>query len=149
MTVKNLLESHVGEYHSISGSDTVAQGLKQMTAYGTAALMVMDGERPKGIFTERDFVRCHILFPDKNADEVRIKDVMTTQLVVAEPTDRVEDAMGMMIKAGIRHLPVVGDKKIIGLIGLEDLVKVHVGALTQELHYLKDYISDLQDAAND
>ncbi|PIE61195.1 MAG: CBS domain-containing protein [Desulfobacterales bacterium] len=149
MMVKNLLESHLGEYHTISGDDSVAKGLNQMSAYGTAALIVMDGDLPKGIFTERDFVRCHILFPNKGADDVLIKDVMTTQLVVAEPTDRVEDAMGMMIKAGIRHLPVVGEKKIIGLIGLEDLVKVHVGALTQELHYLKDYISDLQDAAND
>jgi IMP dehydrogenase len=149
MTVRNLLESHVGDYHSITGGESVAQGLKQMSAYGTKALMVMEGQMPVGIFTERDFVRCHILFPDKKADEVLIKDVMTTQLVVAEPTDRVENAMAMMIKAGIRHLPVVGEKKIIGLICLEDLVKVHVGALTQELHYLKDYISDLQDAAND
>ncbi|WDP90948.1 MAG: CBS domain-containing protein [Desulfobacter sp.] len=149
MTVKNLLESHVGEYHTITGGQTVAQGLQQMTAYGASALMVTDGETPVGIFTERDFVRCHILFPDKKPGEVKIKEVMTTQLIVAEPTDKVEDAMGMMIKAKIRHLPVVGEEKIIGLICLEDLVKVHVGALTQELHYLKDYISDLQDAAHD
>lgn len=149
MTVKNLLESHVGEYHTITGDQTVTRGLQQMSAYGASALMVMDGELPVGIFTERDFVRCHILFPDKKPGEVLIRDVMTTKLVVAEPGDRVEDAMAMMIKAGIRHLPVVGKKKIIGLICLEDLVKVHVGALTQELHYLKDYISDLQDAAHD
>ena len=110
--------------------------------------MILDGEQTLGIFTERDYMN-KIILQDRSSKNVMIKDVMTTQLVVAEPTDRVENAMAMMIKAGIRHLPVVGEKKIIGLICLEDLVKVHVGALTQELHYLKDYISDLQDAAHD
>jgi IMP dehydrogenase len=55
----------------------------------------------------------------------------------------------MMIKAKIRHLPVVSWGQIKGMLCLEDLVKKHVGVLTQELHYLKDYISDLQDAAHD
>jgi IMP dehydrogenase len=111
--------------------------------------MVMADEMPAGIFTERDLIRCRILFPDKQTDQVTIDKVMTSKLIVAEPQDSVDAAMAMMIKARIRHLPVVGDKKIIALVALEDLVKAHVGALTQELHYLKDYITDLQDAAHD
>ncbi len=149
MTVKSLLENHVGEFYTVSTDQTVAQGLQQMSAYGVSAVVVMDGSRPAGIFTERDLVRCHILFPDKNAGQILITDVMTSKLIVAEPKDTVDDAMAKMIRAKIRHLPVVGEKKIIGLIGLEDLVRTHVGALTQELHYLRDYITDLQDAAHD
>jgi len=149
MTVKSLLESHVGDFYTVGTDQTVAQGLQQMSAYGVSAVVVMDRDRPAGIFTERDLVRCYILFPDKKAREILIKDVMTSKLIVAEPTDTVDNAMAMMIRAKIRHLPVVGDKKIIGLICLEDLVRTHVGALTQELHYLKDYISDLQEAAHD
>ena len=61
----------------------------------------------------------------------------------------IKDAMGMMIKAKIRHLPVIEDSSIKGILGLEDLVKYHVGALTQELHYLQDYVTDLQEAAQD
>ena len=82
-------------------------------------------------------------------NEILIKDVMTSKLIVAEPGDTVEDAMGMMIKAKIRHLPVVSDGQIKGMLTLEDLVKKHVSVLNKELHYLKDYISDLQDAAHD
>lgn len=149
MTVKSILENHVGDFYTINTDQTVAQGLQQMSAYGVSAVVVMDNDRPVGIFTERDLVRCHILYPDKKAGEILIKEVMTSKLIVAEPKDTVDDAMAMMIRAKIRHLPVVGEKKIIGLIGLEDLVKTHVGALTQELHYLKDYISDLQEAAHD
>jgi len=149
MTVKSLLESHAADFHTVNTDQAVSQGLQQMSAYGVSAVVVMGKDRPVGIFTERDLVRCHILFPDKKAGQILIKDVMTSKLIVAEPTDTVDDAMAMMIRAKIRHLPVVGGKKIIGLICLEDLVKTHVGALTQELHYLKDYISDLQDAAHD
>lgn len=149
MTVKSLLENHVGEFYTVNTDQTVAQGLQQMSAYGVSAVVVMDENRPVGIFTERDLVRCHLLFPDKKAGQIIITEVMTSKLIVAEPKDTVDDAMAMMIRAKIRHLPVVGEKKIIGLIGLEDLVRTHVGALTQELHYLKDYISDLQDAAHD
>jgi predicted transcriptional regulator len=74
---------------------------------------------------------------------------MTTPLIVAQANDSIETAMGIMIKAGIRHLPVISKHRVCGVLGLEDLVKPHVGALTQELHYLQEYISDLQDAAHD
>lgn len=149
--VRDILENDAGGFHSLTAGQTVAEAVQQMAGYGVSALVVMDEEkkRPQGIFTERDLVRCHTLFPDKTMDRVAIRDVMTTRLIVAEPGDTVEDAMAMMSQAKIRHLPVVSEKKVVSLIALEDLVKSHVGALTRELHYLKDYISDLQDAAHD
>ncbi|MDD9302555.1 MAG: CBS domain-containing protein [Desulfobacter sp.] len=149
MKVKDILDGDSGMFYSLSGGETVSQALRQMSGYGVSALVVMDKEKPQGIFTERDLVRCHILFPDRKMDEILIRDVMTSKFIVAEPGDTVDDAMAMMIRAKIRHLPVVGDKKITGLICLEDLVKTQLGVLTRELHYLKDYISDLQDAAHD
>ena len=149
MLVKELLKDHGAGFHTVSGDRNVSEALKQMSAFGVSAVVVMDKEHPVGIFTERDLVRCHVLFADKRPDQVNISEVMTSKLIVAEQEDTVDAAMAMMIRAKIRHLPVVGDKEIIGLVGLEDLVKAHVGALTQELHYLKDYISDLQDAAHD
>jgi IMP dehydrogenase len=120
-----------------------------MSGYNVSALVLMDGEVSQGIFTERDLVRCHIIFPGKNIKDILVKDVMTSKLIVAEPDDTIEDAMKMMIKAKIRHLPVVSDGRIKGMLSLEDLVRKHVGDLTKELHYLKDYISVLQDAGND
>nr|WP_319392366.1 CBS domain-containing protein [uncultured Desulfobacter sp.] len=149
MTLGDLIKNDAGHFYTVEVTQTVSHALQQMSAYGVSAVVAMTGETPAGIFTERDLVRCQILFPDKRADQVTIDKVMTSKLIVAKPQDSVDAAMGMMIKAKIRHLPVVGDKKIIALVALEDLVRAHVGALTQELHYLKDYISDLQDAAYD
>ncbi len=149
MKVKELLGNCSKSFHTTSENDTVAQALKLMSGYNVSALVVTDGNIPKGIFTERDLVRCHIIFPDENIKNIPVKDVMTSKLIVADPEDTAEDAMGMMIKAKIRHLPLLSDGKINAVICLEDLVREHVGVLTKELHYLRDYISDLQDAAHD
>ncbi|OGR36354.1 MAG: CBS domain-containing protein [Desulfobacula sp. RIFOXYB2_FULL_45_6] len=149
MKVKDLLKAGAGSFHAIEGDKTVEQALKMMSAYSVSALVVSTGAVMPGIFTERDLVRCHILFPDREIKEIPVKDVMTSRLIVAEPEDTIEEAMGMMIQAKIRHLPVVSEGNLIGVLNLEDLVGKHVGALTRELHYLKDYISDLQDAAHD
>jgi len=149
MKVKDLLEDCSRSFHTIEQDQTVEQALKLMSGFNVSALVVMSKDESQGIFTERDLVRCHIIFSDKSMKKICIKDVMTSQLIVIEPKDTIEDAMGMMIKAKIRHLPVVSNGKIKGMLCLEDLVKKHVGVLTQELHYLKDYITDLQDAAHD
>lgn len=149
MKVKDLLKEYSGSCHSIQQDQTVEQALKLMSGYSVSALVVMTEGDSQGIFTERDLVRCHLIFPDKRINDIPVKDVMTSRLVVAETEDTIEEAMGMMMKAKIRHLPVVSDGKIKGMLNLEDLVKKHVTVLTRELHYLKDYITDLQDAAHD
>jgi signal-transduction protein with cAMP-binding, CBS, and nucleotidyltransferase domain len=149
MMVKDLLQDYAGHFHMIEQDSSVEQALKLLSGYNASALMVMEDGVPRGIFTERDLVRCYLLFPEKSIQMVSVKDVMTTRLIVAEPSDSVEDAMGMMIKAKIRHLPVVFEGQIKGMLYLEDLVKKHINVLTRELHYLKDYITDLQDAAHD
>lgn len=149
MKIKELIKGDVGHFYTVQGDQTVSHALQQMSAYGVSAVVVMPHEMPVGIFTERDLVRCQILFPKKRTDQVTIDKVMTPKLIVAEQQDSLHAAMAMMIKGRIRHLPVVGDKNIIAMVALEDLVKAHVGALTQELYYLKDYITDLQDAAYD
>ncbi|MBT7261688.1 MAG: CBS domain-containing protein [Desulfobacula sp.] len=149
MKVKDLLEDYSRSFHTIKQDQTVEHALKLMSGYNVSALLVMTDKIYKGIFTERDLVRCHILFSGKDIIEIPVKDVMTTKLIVADPDDTIEDAMGMMIKAKIRHLPVISDEQIKGMLCLEDLVKKHVRVLTKELHYLKNYISDLQDAAHD
>jgi signal-transduction protein with cAMP-binding, CBS, and nucleotidyltransferase domain len=149
MKVKDCLEECASHFHTIEQDQTVEQALRLMSGYNVSALVVMTKEVSQGIFTERDLVRCHIIFSDKDIKEILIKDVMTSKLIIAEPEDTIEDAMGMMIQAKIRHLPVVSDGKIKGMLSLEDLVKKNISILNKELHYLKDYISDLQDAAHD
>jgi IMP dehydrogenase len=149
MKVKDCMEDCASHFHTIEQDQTVEQALKLMSGYNVSALVVMANDASQGIFTERDLVRYHIIFSDKDIKKIPVKEVMTSKLIVAEPDDTIEDAMGMMIKAKIRHLPVVSDSQIKGMLSLEDLVKKHVSVLNKELHYLQDYISDLQDAAHD
>ncbi len=149
MKVKDLLEDSAGHFHTIEENQSVEQALKLMSGYNSSAMVIMTNDVSQGIFTERDLVRCHIMFPDKDIKDILIKDVMTSKLIITTPDDTIEDAMGMMITAKIRHLPVVTDGKIKGLLSLENLVEKNISVLNKELHYLQDYISDLQDAAND
>ena len=78
-----------------------------------------------------------------------VEEAMTSKLIVAEPEEEVSAAMATMIKAGIRHLPVIENGRIIGMLTIGDLVEHQVGTLTAEIHYLQDYISDLHDADQD
>ncbi len=149
MKIEDILKDYADHLYMIEEDSSVDKALNLMSGYNVSALMVVLDNIPKGIFTERDLVRCHILYPDKDINFIAVKDVMTKKLIVAEPADTIEDAMGMMITAKIRHLPVVQKGQIKGMLCLEDLVKKHIKVLTRELHYLKDYISDLQDAAHD
>ena len=149
MLVKELLRKEKQQVKTLDSQESVDEALKIMSAYHLSAVLIMDGEKIGGIFTERDLVRCHLIYPDTSVKEIPLGKVMSEKLIVAELEDEIKDAMAMMIKAKIRHLPVVSDGEILGILSLEELVKSHVGALTQELHYLQDYVTDLQDAVND
>ena len=135
--------------HTIAAQRTAEDAIVQMTDQRTSALIVMDDGRPVGIFTERDVLRCHVAWRQRLFREMPLAEAMTSKLIVAQPDDLVSSAMAMMISADIRHLPVVEDQQIACMLTISDLVKHHVGELTAELHYLQDYITDLQDAAQD
>lgn len=149
MRLKDLLSQAGDRIHAIGKDDCVDKALRLMTGHGISAVIVTGNGQPVGIFTERDLLKCHVIFTGKQVSDIPVREVMTSDLIVARPDDEIKAAMGMMIAAGIRHLPVVRDGAVVTVLALEDLVKHHVGALTQELHYLKEYISDLQDAAQD
>jgi signal-transduction protein with cAMP-binding, CBS, and nucleotidyltransferase domain len=149
MKLKELINSLESSVVQIKLERTVEDAVNLMANKKKSAVLVMEGDTPRGIFTERDLVRCHTFFPDKPLCMVPLDSVMTSSLVVAELQETLEDAMAMMIRANIRHLPVVEKGRVCAMLGLEDLVRRHVGALTKELHYLKDYISTLQDAVHD
>lgn len=149
MKVKDLLKEYRGSFYTIPGDQTVEQALQLMSGHGVSAVMITEAGSVTGIFTEQDLVRCMLVSVDRDITRIPVREVMSQKLIVAEPEDTVEDAMGMMMTAKIRHLPVVYEGRIQDMLCLEDLVKTHFSVLTRELHYLKDYISDLQDAAHD
>ena len=149
MRVHNVMKQKRRRVHTISVQRTAEDAIVQMTESQTSALIVIDGDTPVGIFTERDVLRCHVAWRQRLFREMPLNEAMTENLIVAQPDDLVSSAMAMMIKADIRHLPVVENQRIAAMLTISDLVKHHVGELTAELHYLQDYITDLQDAVQD
>jgi IMP dehydrogenase len=149
MRVQDVMTHKRRMVHTIAAERTAEDAILQMTQAQTSALIVMDAGMPVGIFTERDVLRCHVAWRPRAFREMSLREAMTHELIVAQPEDLVSSAMAMMIKADIRHLPVVQDQRIVVMLTISDLVKHHVGELTAELHYLQEYITDLQDAVQD
>ena len=150
MRVEELLDSENRNRIFTIGADAdLETAIGEMDRTGVSALIVTDAERPAGILAERDVLRCHLRNRDRAFEDIQVREAMTARLIVAGADDPVSDAMAVMIQAGIRHLPVVQGQELVGMLTLGDLVRRQVGALTAEIHYLQEYISDLQDAGLD
>lgn len=149
MHVEDLLARKGLEIVSIQSSASVENAIDKMSKYRVSALIVMKDVQPLGIFAERDVLKCHLQDREAAFSEINIKAAMSGRLIVAKADDKISTAMAMMIKADIRHLPVIKNKVLIGMLTISDLVEYHIGNLTAELHYLQEYISDLQQAELD
>lgn len=149
MPIKELLNQEDQKALKIESGLTVEDAINLMTENDTTALIVVEGDRPVGIFTEKDVLLSYVKFNRKPYSEIEIKNAMTNKLIAAEPEDEIDATISLMIQTGIRHLPVVEDGEIIALLYMCDLVHHQVGTLSTELHYLEEYLRDLQDAGHD
>jgi CBS domain-containing protein len=121
---------------------TLFDASKQMAECRIGALLVMEKGTLSGIITERDIVRA--VANGKKCDGVRIKDVMTTNLIVSKAGDDLDYVMAVMIQNNIRHLPVVDEHGLIGMLSMRDVVRVLVKNLKAENQYLKDFIGGFE-----
>jgi CBS domain-containing protein len=139
MKVKELLSIKGLECFSINSSDTLQAAAKQMAECNIGALLVMDRGSLVGIVTERDIVK-NAAGEGLAMKEVLIKDVMSANLLVVKPADDLDYVMAIMIQNNIRHLPVIEENGLLGLLSMRDVVRVLVKNLKAENHYLKDFI---------
>lgn len=100
---------------------TVRAASRLMAEQGIGAVLVMEGERVRGIFSERDALR-RVLAEDLDPDTTTLSDVMTRDLVTLDPDAWAVDALRLMSQVGIRHLPIVDHEKVIGMISLRDFI---------------------------
>jgi len=143
-TVGSLLseETHSKNVISVDRNKSVHDAMGLMVEHEIGAVLVTDEGRPVGLFTERDVLKCWATKETtKYFREVRVGDAMTSNLIVVEPDDDLCYVMTIMIKNRIRHLPVVKDKVIVGMLSMRDVVKAQVTTLRAENHYLKEYLS--------
>ena len=126
--------------HSIGPDDSVFDALQRMADKGIGALLVMEGERIVGIVTERDYAR-KIALKGRTSALTQVRDVMTTSVMFVKPVQTSEECMSLMTDNRLRHLPVVQDDKLIGLISIGDLVKDIISEQKFVIEQLEHYIS--------
>jgi CBS domain-containing protein len=138
ITVKEIIKKKGGEVYSISPDASVEQALRLMAEKEVGALMVVDGEKIKGIFSERDYARRGFLIGCSELGKV--SQLMTKTLVFIGLDDTVEDCMNKMTDKHIRHLPVVKDGKLAGMISIGDIVKAIITDQKNMIQNLEDYM---------
>jgi IMP dehydrogenase len=141
MKVRQLLGVKGREVVTTEAENTVEDAIRSMHQCKISALVVVDHGRPVGIFTERDVLRSYIATEGRSFKEVRLREAMTANLVVAELDDDLNQIMAVLIDRNIRHLPVVDGGALIGMLSVRDIIQSQVQKLTSEIHYLKDYIA--------
>ena len=140
MTVKSILETKGREIVSVKADATLAAAVKLLSSRKIGAVLVMNGPTLDGILSERDIVR---VLGDRGAaalDEP-VRNVMTRKVVSCQPADTVRAIMEKMTTGKFRHLPVIEDGKIVGLISIGDVVKRRVSEFEHEQEAMRDYIA--------
>ena len=141
-TIKELLDDRGPRpIHSVGPDDTVFAAVTKMVEENVGAILVLAGGSIKGIMTERDYLR-FITAKGRTARDTPVSELMTRKVIYVTPETRVNEVMGIMTTARIRHLPVLDDGELLGIISIGDAVKQITE--DQELHIrtLEEYIND-------
>lgn len=139
-TVKQLLEGKRHKLITVSPRETVFDALKKMADNDVGALIVLDGERLIGVFSERDYARKIILHGKSSRDTV-VHEIMTANVISVRPSQTVEDCMGLMTDKRIRHLPVLDEGKVVGIVSIGDVVKEMLSEQKFIIEQLEHYIT--------
>lgn len=124
---------------SVTPATTVLEAVTLMSDTDISALMVLDGEVVAGIITERDFVR-RVARLERSSYATTVGDVMTRNLITVGPLDHSRFCMQLMIEKNLRHLPVLEDGKLVGLLSIRDLVKDVIAEQEGLISHLEQYI---------
>ena len=139
-TVADILKVRVhSSIISVTPATTVLEAVALMSDTDISALMVLDGAEVAGIITERDFVR-RVARMERSSYATTVGDVMTRNLITVSPLDSTRVCMQLMIEKNLRHLPVLEDGKLVGLLSIRDLVKDVIAEQDGLINHLQQYI---------
>lgn len=140
MLIRNILNEKGTEVYDIGPENTVYEAIEKMAGKDIGALLVMEGEQLLGIITERDY-RNKVILKGRTSRTTPVKDIMSTGVYCVEPSETVETCMALMTDRKFRHLPVMENDKVTGVISIGDLVKAVISKQKVEIHNLRDYIT--------
>jgi len=139
MKIREILGRKGRHVVTISPEESVLAAARTLVGHDIGSLVVTDGPRPQGIITERDILRLTAREPARLPDTA-VGEVMTTDLVVADLDDELEEAMTVMTDRRLRHLPVVEDRALAGIVSIGDLVNACLARVEDENEHLRRYI---------
>ena len=135
--IQNKIEQN---FFTISPESTVLEAISLMADKGIGALVVTDQDKVVGIFSERDYTR-KIILMERTSKETTVSEIMTAKVLTVTKSNSVEDCLNLMTDRHLRHLPVVENDKLIGLISIGDLVKVVMEDQRKLIDQLQQYIA--------
>ena len=139
-TVAEILGEKGTAIHIAERRTSVFDAIQRMVAHKVGSLVVVDGGEPCGIVTERDYLK-RVAAQGLDPTTTLVEEVMTAEVVCVRPSDTFDRCMALMTELRIRHLPVLADGRLVGLVSVGDLVKRQVLEQRIEIQYLTDYIT--------
>ena len=139
-TVRSVLQSKGSDIWSTAPDTLVFDALKVMAEKNVGALLVMEGNQLIGIFSERDYAR-KVVLKGESSHNIAIRNVMTSGVISVTPDQSIEDCMALMTGKHIRHLPVLENSKLVGMISIGDIVKALISQHEDTIKQLENYIT--------
>ena len=137
--LKMLLEEKGSNVWSVHPDDTVLEAIKLLAQKDIGALIVIEDDKPVGIFTERDYAR-KVYLKGKSSLETMVRDIMVSPVICVSPDQSVNECMALMTEKRFRHLPVMTGDKLVGMLSIGDLVKSVIDDQKFEIEQLEHFI---------
>jgi CBS domain-containing protein len=138
--VNQLLEAKGREVWSIGPNDSVYDAVRRMAEKEIGALVVLDPSGIVGIMSERDYAR-QVILKGRASRETPVCEIMSEQVIAGRPEDTIESCLALMTEKRIRHLPIIDDGELVGLVSMGDLVKVIIAEQQATIEQLEHYIT--------
>jgi len=139
MRVKSILKDKGNEVYAISPDKTVFEAIKKMSDKNIGALLVMEDDELHGIISERDY-RDKVILKGRTSKTTKVKEIMTSDVYCVSQNETLEECMALMTDKKFRHLPIMEDERVIGVISVGDLIKQIISKQKVEIDHLKSYI---------
>ena len=139
-TVAELLKVKPSRVVSVRPEQSVLEAIKVLATEDIGAAIVMSGERVAGILSERDYTR-KVVLKGRSSDTTKVEEIMTPNVVVVNPRTKARECMQLMTDKNIRHLPVVDEGRVIGMVSIRDIVSDIIADQDFTIEQLEHYIS--------
>lgn len=140
LQARHLLDDKGHEVHSVGPDEPVLAAIRAMAERGIGALLVMRDGKLAGIVSERDYAR-KIILKGRSSADTPVREIMEAAVISVAPTDSVETCMRLCTEHRVRHLPVLADGKVVGVLSIGDLVKAVISEQSAQIEHLQRYIA--------